>query len=387
MNANVEKNIAAYTIIQNQGEVLSDGWYFIASPVNGASYSTAITTGSGEDYDLFMLDWANTKWLNKKVEANSAAFGDGFTRGKGYLYANKNIHTLSLAGEIQPLSNSNNATVTLTTNGWNLIGNPLTCKVTVDCAFSELDNGSSVTNKAAGNIINPCQGIAVYGNAGDVVTFTKADLQNAVAPNNSSLQITLAKKITSRGELSNKVVDNAVVNFKNSKGLPKFNMLGDNAKLFIPQNDEEFAIVFSDRKSDLPLNFKADKVGTYTIAVETHGRASLQGIYLIDILAEEEIDLSVNPSYTFIGSPADRMDRFKIVFRNVDGDSSNDIFAYQSGSDIVVSGEGELQVFDVMGRLVARQYVNGVGTWRAASVQTGVYILRLNEKSQKIVIR
>ena len=386
VNANVEKNIAAYTIIQNQGEVLSDGWYFIASPVNGASYSTAITTGSGEDYDLFMLDWANTKWLNKKVEANSAAFGDGFTRGKGYLYANKNIHTLSLAGEIQPLSNSNNATVTLTTNGWNLIGNPLTCKVTVDCDFSELNGGFAVTNKTSGSTINPCQGIAVYGNAGNEVTFTKADLQNAVAPNNSALQITLAKEITSRGEVSNKVVDNAVVNFNASKGMPKFNMLGGHAKLFIPQDNEEFAIVFSDRKGDLPLNFKADNVGTYTISFEDN-EIDLTGIYLIDILAEEEIDLSVNPSYTFIGSPADRTARFKIVFRNVDGDSNDEIFAYQNGSDIIVSGEGELQIFDVMGRLVAEQYVNGVETMFTSSLPTGVYILRLNEKSQKIVIR
>ena len=386
VNATVEKNIAAYTIIQNQGEVLSDGWYFIASPVNTTSYSTAMTTGSGEDYDLFMLDWANNKWLNKKVEANSAAFGDGFTRGKGYLYANKNIHTLSLAGEIQPLSNSNNATVSLTANGWNLIGNPLTCKVTVDCDFSELNGGFAVTNKTFGSTINPCQGIAVYGNAGDVVTFTKADLQNAVAPNNSALQITLAKEITSRGEVSNKVVDNAVVNFNASKGMPKFNMLGGHAKLFIPQDNEEFAIVFSDRKGDLPLNFKADNVGTYTISFEDN-EIDLTGIYLIDILAEEEIDLSVNPSYTFIGSPADRTARFKIVFRNVDGDSNDEIFAYQNGSDIIVSGEGELQIFDVMGRLVAEQYVNGVETMFTSSLPTGVYILRLNEKSQKIVIR
>ena len=386
VNATVEKNIAAYTIIQNQGEVLSDGWYFIASPVNTTSYSTAMTTGSGEDYDLFMLDWANNKWLNKKVEANAAAFGDGFTRGKGYLYANKNIHTLSLAGEIQPLSNSNNATVSLTANGWNLIGNPLTCKVTVDCAFSELDNGSSVTNKDANSVINPCQGIAVYGEADEVVTFTKADLQNAVAPNNSSLQITLAKKITSRGELSNNVVDNAVVKFNESKGMPRFNMIGGNAKLYIPQNDEEYSVVFSDRQGDVPLNFKADEMGTYTITVETCHGASLQSVHLIDMLEEKDIDLGETPTYTFIGSPADRTARFKIVFRNV-GDNGDNIFAYQNGSDIIVSGEGELQVFDVMGRMIATQYVNGVGTWRAASVPTGVYIFKLNEKSQKIVIR
>lgn len=67
--------------------------------------------------------------------------------------------------------------------------------------------------------------------------------------------------------------------------------------------------------------------------------------------------------------------------------SSDDIFAYQSGNEIIVNGEGELQVFDVMGRLIATQRIDGVGTWRAASVQHGVYIFRLNEKVQKITPR
>ena len=49
--------------------------------------------------------------------------------------------------------------------------------------------------------------------------------------------------------------------------------------------------------------------------------------------------------------------------------------------------DGELQVFDVMGRMVSKQHINGVETWRAASVPTGVYIFRLNGKSQKIVIK
>jgi len=91
-------------------------------------------------------------------------------------------------------------------------------------------------------------------------------------------------------------------------------------------------------------------------------------------------------TYTFIGSPNDRENRFKLVFSS-SNDSNLDIFAYQSGSDIVVSGEGELQVFDVMGRMVMKYHIDGVQTCHGASLQTGVYILRLNEKTQKIVVR
>ena len=92
-----------------------------------------------------------------------------------------------------------------------------------------------------------------------------------------------------------------------------------------------------------------------------------------------------NHTYTFIGSPADRTARFKIVFKN--NDNANDIFAYQSGSDIVVTGEGEFQIFDVMGRLVFTQRINGVETMGSSSLQNGVYILKLNGKTQKIVVR
>ena len=364
----------------------AEGWYFIASPVNGASFSTA-TTG---DYDLYMLDWENEQWLNQKNNENSALFANGFQRGTGYLYANKeDLHDdnqLSFAGEIQPLNNEDKATVTLAVDGWNLIGNPLTCKVTVDKAFSVLnDERSGLINQDEGSAINPCQGIAVYGDADDVVTFTKAESQTAAAPSNSaSLQMTLAKSVTTRGTVSSKVVDNAIVNFEGNSTLPKFTMIEGDAKLFIPQNGEDYAIAFSNRQGDMPLNFKAKELGTYTISFEGE-EMDLNGIYLIDMLDEEEIDLSVNPSYTFIGSPADRSARFKIVFKNNGNDSTSDIFAYQSGSDIVVSGEGELQIFDVMGRMVARHNVNGVQTINAMA--HGVYIFKLNEKTQKIIVK
>ena len=84
-----------------------------------------------------------------------------------------------------------------------------------------------------------------------------------------------------------------------------------------------------------------------------------------------------------MGSTADRKDRFTLVFTQVETGS---VFAYQSGNDIIVSGEGELQVFDVMGRLVMNQHINGVQTVEKPS-QTGVYIFKLNDKTQKIMVQ
>jgi hypothetical protein len=94
--------------------------------------------------------------------------------------------------------------------------------------------------------------------------------------------------------------------------------------------------------------------------------------------------LSENSSYTFTGSPADRAARFKLVFSSTSGE--NDTFAYQNGDDIIIDGEGELQVYDVMGRKAITQMVNGVETI-AKPEPTGVYIFKLNGMTQKIVIR
>lgn len=166
--------------------------------------------------------------------------------------------------------------------------------------------------------------------------------------------------------------------------LGKFYFGTQNANIYIPQNGKEYAIAFSNCQDDIPLNFKTAETGIYTISFEGE-EMYLNSIYLIDMLTGQEIDLSFNPSYTFLGSAADRSERFKIVFKTGFENAPSDIFAYQNGNDIVVSGEGELQIFDVMGRLVSTHHISGVERFNVKT--QGVYIFKLNDKTQKIVIR
>ena len=68
--------------------------------------------------------------------------------------------------------------------------------------------------------------------------------------------------------------------------------------------------------------------------------------------------------------------------------SSNLPFAHFEGDRLTVAGEGSLQVFDVMGRLLlSREVVSVVRIPNSDFPGTGVYILRLNGKTQKIVIK
>lgn len=380
-------DIAAWTVSQTTGdENKTDGWYFIASPVNGdidpEDVDNMLTADENvyHTYDLYRLS-GNT--LENYRNENTHDFV--IANGNGYLYANKNNTTLKFSGSSIKIYSTDDNIVTPSHSGWNLIGNPYTFPVKVSRAFSELNNGSAVNSMDANSIINPGAGIIVYGT--EDVTFTKYEpTDQSSGPSN--INIMLAQQVASRdgSSTTSVAIDNAVVSFNSNSRLPKFTLLEGNAKLYIPQNGEDYAITFSNRQGDMPLNFKTTETGNYTISFEGNNM-NLRGIYLIDMLAGQEIDLSVNPSYTFIGSPVDKAERFKIVFKNV-GSNGEDIFAYQNGNDIIVSGEGELQIFDVTGRSVMTTTISGVETINVPTM--GVYIFRLigsEIKTQKIVVR
>jgi hypothetical protein len=63
-------------------------------------------------------------------------------------------------------------------------------------------------------------------------------------------------------------------------------------------------------------------------------------------------------------------------------------FAFMMGDEMVVNGEGVLQVFDVNGRLVMSRELHGVqSTVMLPNVANGVYMLRLTEGMQSRVQR
>ena len=90
--------------------------------------------------------------------------------------------------------------------------------------------------------------------------------------------------------------------------------------------------------------------------------------------------------YSFIASPKDADSRFIVrLGYQPENSNENDIFAYQSGSEIYVTGNGELQIFDVTGRRMMTTTINGAES--ISIPNQGVYIFKLNEKVQKIVVR
>ena len=367
-----------------------NGWYLISSPIGTVNPSSVINM-TDNSYDIFRfnqnpaqnaagdyLEWENWEEPNSGL-INHNHFN--LEPGRGYLYANSADVTLNFVGT--PYSGDGIVSLDYSTDnpddrmhGWNLIGNPFSVTATIGKKpFYIMNEERTDLIPADDSNIAPMEGVFVQATeVGETVTFTPSGSKRGER-NENNIVINLT------GNKGN-VIDRAIVSFDEGRTLPKFQIRDNSTKLYIPQNGKDYAITFSYRIGELPLHFVAKETGRYTLSFSGE---NMTGISLVDMIDNAIIDLSVNDTYSFIGTSTDRADRFKLVFSS-SNDSNLDIFAYLSGNDIVVSGEGELQVFDVMGRLVMNQRINGVKTVRKPS-QTGVYIFRLNEKVQKIVVR
>ena len=385
-----------------------ESWNFIASPMVTNIIPTFTNGFLTDNYDLYYYDEPTHYWMNHK--GNDHGHFD-IEPQKGYLYASYDTTTLSMTGMLQP----SNEPVTIDSlshsaselTGFNLVGNPFACNATIDHPFYVID-GDHVVAYEGSDPIAPGTGVMVQADAEhDSVTFTKVtpDAQ-ALLPNNGSLQITLTQANTR----SNAKIDNAIVSFREGIQLEKFHF-GNDAKIFIPQGGKDYAIasvsagrdgVHTVSTTEVPVNFKANENGTYTITVHPEGM-EMGYLHLIDNMTGADIDL-LNPnaliagedpqfaasSYTFQAKTTDYESRFKLVFASVceDADGDNETFAFYSNGNWVIANEGNatLQVIDMMGRILSSETING-SVSKAINAASGVYILKLNDKVQKIVIR
>lgn len=385
--AKVEKKVVA------ADEDNQTGWYLISSSVANPNIgnSTNLITEIQWDptYDLYRFNEnAELQWENYRADH------EGFTtlqNGRGYLYRNANDHKVDIGGTL----NVSDINYTLSCSGseltgFNIIGNPYSHNIAKGegqaIPNDYLEDNYYVLNPTTGafelatdgEIIPPLTGILVQAKSASTLTINKvvASGSKGVKADNAEIQFTVS---------NNEFEDKAFVKFKEGHGLNKIEHLNEEAPmLYIHHNGEDFASVdMSDNTKQFNLNLEAKTTGKYTLSVEPQG--AYKYLHLIDRLAEKDIDLLAEKEYSFIGSSADNAERFIVRLEHSDNVDSS-VFAYQSGNEIVVSGEGELQIFDVMGRLVMQKHVSGVEAVEKP-MATGVYVLKLNENIQKIIVK
>ena len=369
-------------------------WYLIASPFADDATPTTVgmitnDEGEGENvthtFDLYWFDQSeHLEWRNYR----QVTFD--LVNGKGYLYANKNDVTLTFTGtpiegstKEVPLVKDDNAEFP----GWNLVGNPFTTSATLDLPYYRLNQGSSALNTYTENTeINAMEGVFVQAtDQTPSATFTKVSTESKRV---SQLNIKVTRNRSA-------VIDNAIIRFDNGATLGKFQLNPSSTKVYFTQGSQDFAVVRSANESEMPISFKAEENGTYTLNFDAEG-VSFDYLHLIDNMTGNDVDLLAGAStgsatYTFEARTTDYANRFKLVVAT-GSSTSSDTFAFYSNGSFVINNEGNatVQVIDVTGRILSSENINGCANvnFNAAN---GVYMLRLingdNVKIQKVVVR
>lgn len=378
VNATLHKEVTGY----NDPSVTT-GWYTIASPVAGLAASTVATT---EDYDLFAYQESNFTWLN--TLNNTLTFAEG----QGFLYANSADQTLAYAGSMKATNAEVSINLSYTAGagalaGYNLVGNPFSRNLTsgeVKVGGSAIttyyvsEGGSNLTPRAIADYpIKPGQGFFVQATGtGQQIVFN---------PGSKDYESTNKPAFISIEASNSSFTDRAYVQLGGGNTLRKMSVNDNVHSLYVMQDGKDYASATIDSyNGSIPVCFKATETGRYTINVQTTG-IDADYLHLIDRYTGADVDLLSEPSYTFIATKDDYESRFTLVFTADGSDTNNDIFAYQSGSAIIVNGNGDLQIFDVTGRRVMTTTINGMESINIPN--QGVYIFKLNEKVQKIVVR
>ncbi|MBR7024093.1 MAG: T9SS type A sorting domain-containing protein [Bacteroidales bacterium] len=363
------KEIAAYTE--------NGGYYLIASPI-GEVDPENVTNMLENSFDLYYFNQSSDlEWINYKGTDGNY----NLLPGKGYLYANSDNVTLTFTGF--PYGGDGEVSLTYDASanfpGWNLVGNPFTDTAYIDREFYVMNNIGTEIIAGEGNSVAAMEGIFVVAETdGETMTFSTEE------PNRGA---SLTMNITqNRGA----AIDRAIIRFGEESTLPKFMLNENNTKVYIPQDNKDYAVVsVNSDMGEMPVNFKAAKNGTYTLSFSNE-EVSFSYLHLIDNLTGVDVDLLETPSYSFDAKATDYATRFKLVFAT--GNATDDSFVFFSNGNWVINNDGKAiaQVVDVTGRILKSEKIEGCHSM-SINATPGVYMIRLisgnDVKVQKVVVK
>ena len=372
----------------------TDNYYLIPSPIGEVAAANVVNLMSN-DYDFYSFDQIGEgdetheylEWVNLRGQEDYTLMP-----GMGYLYANSEDVTLEFTGlpieadsVVVPLAYEESALDEW--KGYNLIGNPYAdlAYIVDGRDFYRMVNGEFQTpdpEDPESYNIEAMEGVLVQA---DDENDTLVVFKQAGAGGGSIIP---DKKVIMNVTEGRALVDRAVIRFGEGRQLSKIQFNSNHTKLYIPQDGVDYAVVRAAEMGEMPVNFKAEKNGTYMLSFTT-SNVEFGYLHLIDNLTGADVDLLVNPSYSFEASTTDYASRFKLVFAM---GSNEESFAFYSNGSFVISNEGEatLQVVDVTGRILSSESISGCANVNVKAA-AGVYMLRLingdNVKVQKVIVK
>lgn len=258
-------------------------------------------------------------------------------------------------------------------------------------------SGSSKGSRAAGQYLNMHQGFFIQVNTSGTATFTNDMRSNDGTPNFRGEQpaYPLINFIVTDKD-GNTDLAILEVNRRENDGAKKLRVGNATGRIFFRYNDEKLAIFFRDNAEGYQsLNFDASENGNFTLNWE-RANDNFSSLTLIDNITGVKTNMLTHDHYTFEGRIDDYTSRFKIVFGTLtdedEEEPSIENFAFFNNGDLIVNGEGRLDIIDVLGRvLYSAELTDTQNTVNLPQNAKGVCMIRLtkgdNVKVQKFFVR
>ena len=275
-----------------------------------------------------------------------------------------------------------------------------------DC-YLQYKRGVSRGARATSGLLNPHQGFLIRKTTTDSGSNTQVKFTNAMRSNDGTPSF---REPQPAYPLVNVVLtdsqgrhDLVVLELGRNadEGVEKLRVGECSGRIGLALGSESYAILFRDETAEQQaLRFEAEEEGGFTLRWET-ANAEFESLTLVDNIDGTTTDMLSRDSYSFEGNPDQYASRFRIVIGEYKGIEEPEVpepvegptcsFAYQTGDQLVVEGEGTLEVVDMLGRVVMTERFSD-GQSRVRVPQTaGVYLLRLTGKNgtrtQKIVTK
>lgn len=380
-------------------DISLERWYAISAPVYDGWYHNYYSFDNYySTHVLYSYSESDGTWINKTSTY--------LERGRGYIFnqyrgddndgsvtsATITFNGIPNKGNYPNAQTLTNSCQDVTLRGYNLIGNPYTHPIYKGSAFPStglcsgyysLGTDGSWQANMDNTPIAMGQGVLVQV-AGNVTGPLSLSFTDVATPVGSKGADDHGLRFTIEGFGHSDV---AYALLSEGEGLGKIGHLAENLPtLSIPVADRRYAIAHLGADCrQFDLHFRAAASGSHTLTLSAASRPAY--LHLIDRLTGADIDLLAAGSYTFDATPVDASNRF-LVKLAPGNEAYNGFFAFQAGDHLLIEGSGTLQVFDVMGRQLFIREVSGqLSLPNTQFPGPGVYILRLGEKSQKLVIK
>ncbi len=389
----------------------AEAWHFLSSPVSNQSISgtwlPSGTYGNLTGYDLYLWNEPNSCWIYKldvtsTINWNTVHPGANFMAGRGYLYSVQATNpTKEFVGDLNNGSLNYGLTISssnVSLNGFCLVGNPYPSPIDWQASLgwtrSNLVNSGGgydmwIWNPAANNygVCNSFTGVVTNG-----VTRYIAPMQGffvrAVSTGNLSLDNTVRVINSASNWLKSKAHDNNIslsvnsdegfgsdeilIGFgysKNENGAVKlFSKVSSAPSLFIASASNYLSVRYlttPEENTIVPLMFTPGMNGNFTISA-SFNPSNFETVILEDRKMHYFQNMKEQNTYSYHSKVSDASNRFALYFEPIKNHSDSGFPAriYTDGFQLIVdltlvSKETDIVVYDIMGRLLLHQKLQG----------------------------